>query len=271
MGFLQLSGLQEINLQAEDGTYNSTAQVKTLGSGWTGSGFVNFMNAPGSVQMNVNISAENDYVLDIKYANGGGSAAIKLTIDGVVVNPSVTMPTTNSWNTIWSSVQQAVHLTSGSHAITVETVGTAYINLDAVIATEVTVPPTPGPFDEALQAEDAAHSAGITTTSYGSGWNGSGYSNFNNGPGYIEWTADVPEANYTLKFAYANGSGSRSMKLIVDGKEITTLSFPGTGHWNLNWSVAAYSLDLTAGEHTIRLETTGTSGPNIDQLLFTEN
>ncbi|MCM3747219.1 carbohydrate-binding protein [Paenibacillus pasadenensis] len=263
---------QQVVLQAENGTFNTSASVKNLGSGWTGSGFVNFNNAPGYVQWNTTIPAAGDYLIDIAYAYGSaGSTTAKLIIDGAAVTPDISFPSTGSWNAAWGKAQVTVPLTAGAHTIKLETVGSYYVNLDSITATEVTVPPTPELFDAALQAETAARSVG-TVGSLGTGWNGTGFINFSGGEGYVEWTADVPESNYTLRFRYANGSSNRPMKLLIDGKEASgSLAFPGTGHWNQNWSEVTFTADLSKGAHKIRLVTTGTSGVNLDQLRIKEN
>ncbi|SDR92913.1 protein of unknown function [Paenibacillaceae bacterium GAS479] len=263
---------QQVVLQAENGTFSTGASVKNLGSGWTGSGFVNFNNAPGYVEWNTTIPKTGDYLIDIAYAYGsGGSTTAKLIIDGIAVNPDISFPSTGNWNTSWGKAQVTVPLTAGAHTIKLETVGSYYVNLDSITATEVTVPPTPQLFDASLQAETAARSVG-TIGSAGTGWNGTGFINFSGGEGYVEWTADVPESNYTLRFRYANGSTNRPMKLLIDGKEVSaSLAFPGTGHWNQNWAEVTFTVDLSKGTHKIRLVTSGSSGTNLDQLRIKEN
>ncbi|MCM3749607.1 RICIN domain-containing protein [Paenibacillus pasadenensis] len=119
-----------------------------------------------------------------------------------------------------------------------------------------------------LQAENALLGPGVTVNSTGSAFNGTGFADFSGGEGYLEWTVNVAQTDtYTLNFRYANGAGDRPMTLAVDGTTVAAnLSFPGTSSWNAAWSNSTQAVSLTAGTHTIRLTTKGSSGPNIDQL-----
>ncbi|HWK63935.1 MAG TPA: carbohydrate-binding protein [Rhizobiaceae bacterium] len=96
-------------------------------------------------------------------------------------------------------------------------------------------------------------------------------SNFNGGSGeYIEWTFEVPAAGvYDLAFGYAFNSGAavdRPMNLKVNGQLWDRLfEMPATAS-NTSYSEALTRVTLQEGVNTVRLTTTGYSGPNLDYL-----
>ncbi|WP_204137070.1 carbohydrate-binding protein, partial [Halomicronema sp. CCY15110] len=100
------------------------------------------------------------------------------------------------------------------------------------------------------------------------GYLGSGFADYLNPTGdYAEFAIEV-DANgqYELSFRYALGAdANRLLSLTVDGEDITTLDFSSTGNWT-NWNDLLEQVQLTAGNHTVRLTAIGTSGPNLDSL-----
>ncbi|WP_110669790.1 glycosyl hydrolase [Salinicola halophilus] len=72
------------------------------------------------------------------------------------------------------------------------------------------------------------------------------------------------DRTYRVRLAYA--AGAASVRLRVDGQTRQTLSLPSTGSVYV-WSQTTASLALSAGEHTLTLETTG-GYPSFDWLAF---
>ncbi len=101
------------------------------------------------------------------------------------------------------------------------------------------------------------------------GYSGTGYLNLGGDVGDAAFfTVNVPAAGgYELSVRYANGSNlDRSMSVLVNGVEQTTLAFASTTAWD-NWTeTAPVTLTLAAGANTIRLENTIANGPNIDRF-----
>jgi len=102
------------------------------------------------------------------------------------------------------------------------------------------------------------------------GYTGSGFIDYI-GDGYIEWQITAAEsAHFDLGFRYALKNSDRPLRIIVDGQQVNaSLSFPATGAWR-NWSTAHILLPLVAGNHTVRAETTGFSGANMDSLIVSK-
>jgi hypothetical protein len=86
------------------------------------------------------------------------------------------------------------------------------------------------------------------------------------GEGYVQWRVNAPKAGrYLLRFGYALSAGQRALNLSIDGSTIERLPFKATGAWS-TVRPESHRVTLTAGAHTVRLTTTGASGPNMDYL-----
>lgn len=137
-----------------------------------------------------------------------------------------------------------------------------------------TMPPENNPIIGGVQeAELGEYSIGAIGR-LGSGWQGSGYLNFNSGEGFVKWKFTVPaDGLYDISFIYANGGGSdRPMNASVDNIPFNAnLSFLPTGSWNSAWNTVSQTIQLTKGEHVVRLQTKGYSGPNLDQFKVEEH
>ncbi len=101
------------------------------------------------------------------------------------------------------------------------------------------------------------------------GFSGDGFANADNAVGAgIEWSVTaVGPTPVSLEWLYANGGAvTRPASVVVNGTVVATLDFPVTGDWS-TWDTAKQTVDLVAGENTIRLEATTAEGlANIDSL-----
>ena len=121
------------------------------------------------------------------------------------------------------------------------------------------------PLGEVYQAEDATRDGPVLSTKNG-GYTGRGFADFGNGEQSLQWTVPSETGGPAkLLIRYALGSGARPLKLIVNGRELTTLPFPATGGWT-RWENLTTPVTLKKGANQIRLQTVGESGGNIDHL-----
>ena len=101
-----------------------------------------------------------------------------------------------------------------------------------------------------------------------SGFNGTGYADFHGKYGSLEWFVDIPSfgALFELTFRYTT-SRTRPTKLIIDGREQSSLlQFPSTSGWE-NWETITTLVVLHTGTHSIKVSTSNVSeGPNIDWM-----
>ncbi len=124
-----------------------------------------------------------------------------------------------------------------------------------------------------VQAE-AANASGAPVQTGDLGFFGTGYRDYATNSG--EWIdfimPSVAAGQYTLFIRFAHGStANRPLRVGVDGASVVaSLAFNPTGAWT-EWRLQSTPLTLTAGVHTIRLTTTGLSGPNIDGVALVPN
>ena len=123
--------------------------------------------------------------------------------------------------------------------------------------------------NQIFEAEDAGRK-GPTTAKNNDGYTGKGFADFQNDSGeHLKWLIEIKDKEeYFLSFRYALAEGDRPLQLKVNGKVITkALPFISTGSW-ANWKPISIAAPLKVGLNEILLESTGTSGPNIDHLLI---
>ena len=94
---------------------------------------------------------------------------------------------------------------------------------------------------------------------------------YTNAGEWLEYTIKVEkEGEYPISANVASGSATSSFRLFVDGSPVTdTIPVPKTADndWSVYKVIEAGSTTLTAGEHIVRLEITG-SYANIDWFAF---
>ncbi len=85
---------------------------------------------------------------------------------------------------------------------------------------------------------------------------------------WIEYLVNAPGAgSYQLDFRLAaDGSASKSFNILADGVQVGAVNFTATGGWQ-TWTTVNTSVNLNAGEQTIRLEATS-DGFNINYIDF---
>jgi len=117
-----------------------------------------------------------------------------------------------------------------------------------------------------FEAENALLSDGFLVETNHSGFTGSSFVNYVN-EGYVEWAVNVAESGkFLFSFKYALKYGDRPLDIIVNGAMVSlSTSFPSTGSWD-KWGSISTEIMLNPGTNTIRAQTRGISGPNIDRL-----
>ncbi len=129
----------------------------------------------------------------------------------------------------------------------------------------------PSVLPELRQAEDAVLGGGTVVATTSVGFRGTGYANPGAAGSYIDFTDVVGGLQRTFTFRYTNGSvASRTADLKVNGSVVGTITASPTGSWN-NWSTVSATLDLPAGNNTVRLEATGQDWGHVDEVEISGN
>ena len=102
-------------------------------------------------------------------------------------------------------------------------------------------------------------------------FNGSGFVKFDNNEGSITFYQenDGEAGDYNIRFRYMHNNVDQlhPMKLFVNGTYIKTFEFEPTGGWEKEWKFVNTIVNFKSGANNIRLETTGQSGPYIDEMF----
>jgi hypothetical protein len=126
--------------------------------------------------------------------------------------------------------------------------------------------------EQIFEAEEGGRTGPSLATNNG-GYTGKGFVDFQANSGeYLNWLIQTKKpGECALSFRYALADGRRPLQLKVNGKVIIkALPFVSTGSWT-SWKSISTNALLKVGLNEIRLESTSTSGPNIDHLLIRRN
>jgi unsaturated rhamnogalacturonyl hydrolase len=132
-----------IRYEAESATISNGA-VASNHTGYTGTGFVDFVNQVGSyVEFSVPATAAQNVTLSFRYANGTSTdRPMSLAVNGTVLAASLSFPGTGSWTT-WQTKTASVGLTAGTDTIRVTaTTANGGPNLDSLTVDDSGTPAT---------------------------------------------------------------------------------------------------------------------------------
>ncbi len=117
-------------LEAENAV-RSGAVVSTQHSGYTGTGFVDYLNPTGDyVEWTANVPTAGAYALSFRYALQSAQARqLAIRVNGTLVNSALTFPPTISL-TSWTYVSLTANLQAGANTIRATATGTSGPNLD---------------------------------------------------------------------------------------------------------------------------------------------
>ncbi|MFI6603397.1 YbhB/YbcL family Raf kinase inhibitor-like protein [Nonomuraea sp. NPDC050536] len=103
--------------QAENATL-SQATVATNHTGYTGTGFVDYVNTAGSyVEFTVNAPTAGNYNLTVRYANGTTTdRPVDVVVNGTVTSPGLSFPGTGNWDT-WKDKAVPAALVAGANKV----------------------------------------------------------------------------------------------------------------------------------------------------------
>lgn len=123
------------------------------------------------------------------------------------------------------------------------------------------------------QAETGTLLTGAAVQSSNSGYNGTGYIDFQaSSDAAIQWNNVIIGSTGTknLKIRYALQTGTSYLDVYVNGtKVIGKAAFEATGGLE-TWGEKSLQIPMSSGNNnTLKLVTTGTEGPNIDQIHLT--
>jgi len=122
-----------VTLEAETAKLSPGIRIMTDYSGYTGSGFVNYMHASGdTVKWTAFIPNAGSYKLTFRYALATAAQNVVVNINSKTINPSFAIPSTLAWGT-WKEISIKADLKVGLNTIVVADAGDGGPNLDHLV------------------------------------------------------------------------------------------------------------------------------------------
>jgi hypothetical protein len=273
------------------GTYRSD-DVDVAGCSDTGCGYTVGWTSSGEwLKYTVNVQTTGTYTISFRAASAVDTATYHLEVDGVNVTGTMSVPNTGGWEGWQTFTKTGVTLNAGQRVLRfVVDTGSANFNwMEFSTSGQPTFqPPTNTPTGNSdgtpygsilnlpgrLEVEnynnggqgvayndtdsgnnggqyrtDAVDIEGTTDQNggYNVGWAGAGE--------WLKYTVNVPTAGtYTAAFRLAALGAGGSIHLEVDGTNVTgAVSVPNTGGWQAYQTVTKTGINLSAGQHVLRL------------------
>lgn len=265
-------GGQILTLEAEDpanlllGNPGNEAYVAFHANAQNGA-YVNGLNKSnaGVEWPDLNLPTAGTALITIHYSNGSDSTSKTLEVNGTAQD--LIFPPTSDWKDFSGTVQATVQLNGdGSDDVRLwrkhNNAGDSgglrvdYIDIETAVPTA-----TINHFEEAEGNQFGQAIIGTHASASG----GAYADRLNKSASGIEWTTlSAPsDMQATLRFSYANGSGSDSLKMLVINGQSELVTFPATAGWNDFTGILELTVDLVEGDNTIRL---WRDGAGIDAL-----
>ncbi len=123
--------------QAEDAVIEGPGiAVESAQAGFNGTGYVDYAADAGeSLTFAIEAEASGVFTLAWRYALSSGDRPLALTVNGVVVDPSLSFDATGSFST-WGEVSATAFLNEGLNTVTLASVGASGANIDEMTVTE---------------------------------------------------------------------------------------------------------------------------------------
>ena len=126
--------------EAEDAGKTGSATQADDHNGASGDAFAAGLWSAGAALTThlVDVPAEGDYRLQVRYANGGAASPTLTADDGTDDAGTVALPPTSGWD-YWNTVSVPVHLTAGSNDVQLgcpSTDGNCNVNIDTIAAVD---------------------------------------------------------------------------------------------------------------------------------------
>ena len=123
-----------------------------------------------------------------------------------------------------------------------------------------------------ISAEEGILKGSATASTKARRFKGSGFVDFKDQEGSVEFYQenDGEAGDYSIRFRYMHNNTDQvyAMKLYVNDEYIRTLKFKATGGWEKSWKFVPTIVTLKAGANSIKVETTGKSGPYLDEMFI---
>lgn len=235
-----------ITIEAESYTNMLGIQTETCAEGGQNVGYI---DSGDWLEYTIDVTNAGTFTLEYRVASEASSGAIEFQLDGQALTTTY-VPNSGGWQN-WTTIQTEVDLTAGTHTVRLLATGSLWNINWFKLTSKSQTPPT---VVITVEAESYSNMLGIQTETCAEGGQNVGYIDAGD---WLEYSIDIPSAGtYTLEYRVASEASSGAIEFQVNGQALATTLVPNSGGWQ-NWTTLQTSINLTAGNHTIRLLATG--------------
>jgi len=122
--------------EAEDAAYSGPIFANS-NSGYTGTGYLDYQNASGDwIEWTVDVPGSGEYNLQWRYALYSGDRPLEVRINGQIIEPSLSFPSTGYWTTWRYNTLSGITLQAGTNTIRTTAIGSSGANIDHLKVSE---------------------------------------------------------------------------------------------------------------------------------------
>jgi GH35 family endo-1,4-beta-xylanase len=243
---------------------------------------IGYATAGEWLEYSVEVEKPGTYDLDLRVAADGTDRTVSVSMDGVNVASNVAIPNTGGWQAWQTTTVKNIDLKAGKQILRVTIGTTSYVNLNYVtfkLTKELKQEPYKGTahtIPGRIQAEDydlggeglAFHEANTNGNEGGSDYrtdevdieetkdtDGAYNIAYIMQGEWLEYTVNVTsEGVYDLDLRMAADGDGKTLHIEMDGKDVSgAINVPNTGGWQTWQTVTVTGINLTAGEHVMRI------------------
>ncbi|MCF6177614.1 MAG: carbohydrate-binding protein [Victivallaceae bacterium] len=120
-----------VTLEAEDALSIVGANIASNQPGFSGTGFVDYVDAIGAyVEWEVELQNSDDYNLLFGYALSSGDRPLSISVNGELVQPELSFPATGSFTSWSDTLPLTIRLNAGINTIKATAIGASGANVD---------------------------------------------------------------------------------------------------------------------------------------------
>ncbi len=212
----------------------------------------------------VNIATAGTYSFNIRVAsqNSGGQLVLKKA-DGTTLG-TITVPATGGWQS-WQNATTNVTLAAGQQTVRIYSANSNGWNLNWFEFTSTgNTGSSTATATQKVEAEQWSSMWGVQTENTSDAGGGQNVGYIDNGD-WMDYSVNVPVTGaYTFNLRTATpGSGAQAQLKSASGTVLGTLNINTTGGWQ-TWGTVSVTVNLTAGQQTLRIQSTGWASWNVN-------
>ncbi|WP_201005515.1 glycosyl hydrolase family 95 catalytic domain-containing protein [Paenibacillus glycanilyticus] len=239
--------------EAESGARTGTTNAANDASASGGQMVEHFSTIGDSVSI---VNVQGGVKLIIGYCTSNNPGRLSLYINGAD-SGNITFPSTNSWNTTYSTVSVEQNIPAGATIKLQLDTGDSGANIDYVTveaAQSQKIEAESGTLASVNATPDSAASGGYEVTGFST-------------PGSSSVAFTSPQAGSQLVIGYTTANTNSKMSLYVNNQFIKSVNFPSTGVWSGTYQTVQTAVSIPANA-VVKLQlNSGDLGSNIDYFI----